>query len=62
MMPRFASANVMRIGDGATEITFQRPWTFVDYAFWGSIALAAAGLGLVFWNPIGKYGRYTRSR
>ena len=51
----------MRIYFGDTP-QWQRPWTFVDYAFWGSAALMALGLGLVFWNPIGKYGRHTRSR
>lgn len=41
---------------------WNRPWTIVDYAGVLGIALAVGGLALVFWNPVGPYGRYTRKR
>jgi hypothetical protein len=53
--------NVTRLrGGGLGE--WQRPWTIVDYAGIFGIALAVGGLALVFWNPIGPYGRYKRNR
>lgn len=39
----------LQLGD--TETQWQRPWTFVDYAFWGGITLAVGGVGLLVWNP-----------